>query len=134
MPLTEKEEDMPKMGWKKNIIFDWIVETKDGRFIKETYEARADMFPCPRCKTADMVWLKLMPTGVVWTCFGCKITTGAMTREVLNLLDRQEVSMQEAYEISKKQADHKKMFTPEKIAFMKRQMAMRKRRKTRRTR
>lgn len=127
MPLTKNQEDMPKFGWKKQIVFDWISETRDGRFIKETYEAKAEMFPCPRCKSADNVWLQLTPTGVVWTCWGCKITTGAMTKEVLVLLDRKEVTMEEAFEVSKKQADHKKMFPPRRVAYMERVKARKKR-------
>jgi len=122
MPFTEKNEDMPKMGWVKELTYDWIVETRDGRFFKETYYVTADMFPCSTCHTADFVWLRLMRTGVVWACWGCKTAGGAMTTEAFVLVDRKEVSMEEAYKIAKAndQQDLKKMFPPEKLALMER--------------
>ena len=135
MPFTKENEDMPKMGWVKEITFDWINETRDGRFIKTTYYASADMFPCQRCHTSDFVWLQLAPTGLLWACWGCKVVTGAMTGEVLEVIDRKEVSIEEAFEIAKKQADFKKLFPPERIAMMerkKKQLARLKRRRQKR--
>jgi len=122
MPLTKLEEDMPKMGWKKEITFDWLTKTRDGKYIKSTYYVNSEAFPCDICKTADYVWVQLRPTGVVLTCWGCKTTQGAMCLDVFTLLDRQEISLEEAYEIYKKtkQEDMKNEFTPEKLAAIER--------------
>lgn len=95
MPLTNKDEDMPKYGWKKEETFEWVEVDRTNKIFATTYRAASASFPCDVCKTVEFAWVRFMPSGVFWGCSGCKRAKG-MGNEDCQKLSSRELTLVEA--------------------------------------
>jgi len=75
-----------ELGWKKTIEFDWIeINQRRGEVLINTYRFTA--LPCTgktpdgACAQWDLVFVLLMPTGVIHTCAMCRRTQGPLPDE-----------------------------------------------------
>lgn len=94
-------EAYEREGWARNLEFDWIVVSpRTGRPLKIKYRMSAD--GCNReanglkCSQANLTFLQLRPTGVIWQCWNCGKTDGPISTDNAQVLESEELSFQEA--------------------------------------
>jgi len=56
MPITKKDEDMPKWGWVKKITYEKLTERNGLVYLQEWYFFATDN-QCLHCKQNDRLWL-----------------------------------------------------------------------------
>jgi hypothetical protein len=98
MPISEKFEDMPKFGWKNEIVFDWVETTREGKIQVTQYKVLSSSFPCDKCKTTEFTFVRFMPSGIFWACWGCRRAKGVGNDDCQKLGTR-EISLVEAVKI-----------------------------------
>jgi len=109
VPATER-------GWKKEIKFEKPLKMRYGIEIRQ-YRLTSDMFRCSRCRTSKHILLYLVgwsyeryPTlkhhgsGVMWRCFKCDMTQGAVAEDKYGEVKvlKKDATEREAIKILKK--------------------------------
>lgn len=104
--LTRQQviEEYAKWGWKKELVLKWVVMNgRTGKPELQVYKFEANALPCSNrdCATHQLTFVQLMPTGVMWTCAICRKTMGPLAFDDGRLIDRRDITLQEAWEIIK---------------------------------
>lgn len=84
MPITDKDEDMPKWGWIKRLTYEQVFEhpQRMGVPILIEWYFDAHRLQCPNCDSSNRSWL-LVPShdylgGVFLGCSKCKRVYGPL--------------------------------------------------------
>jgi len=104
--ITDKEE-IARLGWKKEIVYDELYVTRDGRLIHREWLYRAKLFPCPICMSDKYVYLCRQPTGIYKGCLKCGTTEGPMPTVYrgtyyAELVSEKEITFEEGIKIIKR--------------------------------
>lgn len=86
---------MPEFGWKKEIEYDWIEVTREGKILRIRYKVAAQSHPCSVCKSNENTWVHFYPSGIFWSCTQCKRAMG-IGNEDAQKLGTIEVTLVEA--------------------------------------
>lgn len=105
MPITRNDEDMPKWGWKKELMYESIKcdETTQNRPILFERDYYADNQRCGKCRSNEYVWV-IVPSydymgGVFAGCSRCGIVWGQLGSENVSNERTLEVTPEKAIEI-----------------------------------
>lgn len=102
--IEECDEEYAKFGWKRELVFPWIVKHQRLNVImKVTYRIHGDMLPhgCDGNKDGRLSYVQLAPSGVLMTCAYCRMTYGNVKFETCEIVSKERVSTDEALEILK---------------------------------
>ena len=106
-----------KWGWKKKITIDWIeIDKRQNSIIKKTFDINADAMPCAIGEDASyqLSFVQMVPSGIVWTCAGCRRTEGPLSFEAggIRQIGNERVSLEEAWNTIKRTGQKKPLGMP----------------------
>jgi len=117
MPIPELGGEMSReqvikeymnYGWAKELEFDWVYVSRNGEPRVKRMRFTADTIPCGKQEDIQhqLTFLKLAPTGVIWTCGVCGKSDGPISDENGREISDRIVSWNEAWEILSKTGQH----------------------------
>lgn len=102
MPITHKDEDMPKWGWKKSIRYERLRcdENTKSQIVLEELDFYVENLRCGTCKTNIYSWITIPPHhysgGVFIGCSKCGRVSGPMGDEYALAPQRRIITVEEA--------------------------------------
>jgi len=105
MPLPEKDEDMPKYGWVKSLMYEKVLADNrlGGRVLVIELDYFANAMRCGNCRSNEYVWI-LVPDydytgGVIVSCSRCRMTWGPIAEDYASARREVQITPEQAIKI-----------------------------------
>lgn len=104
MPITRKDEDMPKWGWRKALTYEKLDVRRNRIYVTEA-DFDVDNLICRHCKNNEFLWVGVpstkesYATGVFQACSYCGRVNGPLSLDFAPYKRTREVDIAEMLEI-----------------------------------
>ena len=105
MPIPEKDEDMPKYNWVKELMYEKILADArmGGRIKVVELDFYANAHTCGTCRSSEYVWIQVpsyhYAGGVIASCSRCRRTWGPLGERYASGRGERDITAAEAIEI-----------------------------------